>query len=100
MARAWTKSAAARVAASAEESDGMGWSCGKMEGAYDSFCSGGGDVDSVAAVMFRGWANIPTFHPMGRPCAPFVRGFMDENFGARGCQRGLVVVKGTVEVCV
>ena len=68
----------------------------KSEGAHNSFCSGGEYVDSVAAVMLRGWNNIPAFYPMGRPGAPFVRGFMDKDFGVRGYQRGFIIIKGTI----
>ena len=64
----------------------------------DAFFSSGRDVHSVASVVLDSAANVPAVNAMGCPCATIGRVFVDEDFGARWCQRGLIKTEISIEL--
>ena len=55
------------------------------------------NVTLVVPVVVHGWAHVVSSACMFCPCASFTCAVMDGYLATWGCQRGLVVFKGTVD---
>ena len=64
----------------------------------NTFCSSGRDVHLVASVVLDSSANVPAVNAMGCPRATVHRVFVDEDFGARWCQRSSIKIKSSTEL--
>ena len=65
----------------------------ELNGVTDAFGVCFGDEDSVAAIMLKGWVNVPAGSAMGGPRVAFVSGFVSDDFGSRWGERGSVEIE-------
>ena len=73
----------------------MGWE--EFNGISNAGAVGGADVDTIASVVIWGTANVVSFLAMDGPSAALFGGFMDEDFGAKGCHGFSVEVMDSMQ---
>lgn len=54
--------------------------------------------NSVAAVVFKGWSEVPSGSAVGGPGLALGGFVVDDHFGARRVKRSMVVVEGSKEL--
>ena len=98
MTRASAIAWAATTAASADKFIGKGQEVGKLYRLCNALCSSGRDIHSVASLVLDNAANIPAVNAMGCPCVTVGTVFVDEDFGARWCQRSSIKIESSIEL--
>ena len=58
--------------------------------------SGFPNPDAIASVMMHRGADVPAVDGMRSPCGSLVGLLVDEDFGARRCKGGAVLIEGAV----
>jgi hypothetical protein len=69
----------------------------EFDGVSDALSSSLVNEDTVAAVVFGRWPQVPTVDAMWIPCASLVGFFMYDYLGARWCQWCSIVIECAIE---
>jgi hypothetical protein len=75
------------------------YGCGKpCRGVGYSFCIGGPCPDTVAPVVAKGRAKVPTFDGVRSPCLLYIGFLMNAKFCAWWGERSAIEIKGAMHV--
>jgi hypothetical protein len=70
----------------------------KFDGFGDALGSGFCDIDMVTTIVLQGSSDVPSIDTMWLPGTPVGWCFVHENFGAKTCKWGAVVVEISIQL--